>query len=60
MGVEAVVEGCRELETFDVSQCKNLQRWLDGGGEERVKKTHGRRNLNFETRKGSGRDAGLR
>lgn len=24
------------LEWFDVSQCKNLQRWLDGGGVEKV------------------------
>jgi F-box/leucine-rich repeat protein 7 len=34
--VEAVVEGCRDLELFDVSQCKNLGRWLEGGGVERV------------------------
>ena len=60
VGVEAVVEGCREIEIFDVSQCKNLQRWLDGGGEERVKRTYGRRKLKFETKKGSGREAGLR
>lgn len=33
-GVEAVVEGCNRLEIFDVSQCKNLNRWLDMGGEE--------------------------
>ena len=32
IGVEAIVEGCHRLEEFDVSQCKNLQRWLDGGG----------------------------
>ncbi|KAF2090139.1 RNI-like protein [Saccharata proteae CBS 121410] len=31
-GVEAVLDGCASLETFDVSQCKNLRRWLDGGG----------------------------
>ncbi|TVY62932.1 F-box/LRR-repeat protein, partial [Lachnellula suecica] len=30
VGVEAVVEGCTVLETFDVSQCKNLGRWLEG------------------------------
>lgn len=36
-GVEAVVEGCRDLELFDVSQCKNLQRWVDAGGPESVR-----------------------
>lgn len=36
-GVEAVVEGCRDLEVFDVSQCKNLARWLDAGGVEMVR-----------------------
>ena len=35
VGVEAIVEGCHKLEAFDVSQCKNLQRWLDAGGVER-------------------------
>jgi len=35
-GVESVVEGCRALETFDVSQCKNLRAWLGRGGVERV------------------------
>lgn len=35
-GVESVMEGCRQLEDFDVSQCKNLRRWLEGGGVERV------------------------
>jgi len=34
-GVEAVVDGCPRLEFFDVSQCKNLQRWLDSGGVAR-------------------------
>ena len=37
-GVEAVVEGCRDLELFDVSQCKNLSRWIDAGGVEMVHK----------------------
>ena len=32
VGVEAVVEGCQNLQAFDVSQCKNLTPWLDGGG----------------------------
>lgn len=31
-GVEAVLDGCRSLETFDVSQCKNLASWLGAGG----------------------------
>nr|POE62809.1 f-box/lrr-repeat protein 7 [Quercus suber] len=35
-GVESVVEGCRHLDEFDVSQCKNLRGWLDGGGVPRV------------------------
>lgn len=37
-GVEAVVEGCRDLERFDVSQCKNLGRWLEAGGVEGVRR----------------------
>ena len=32
MGVEVIVEGCTKLEAFDVSQCKNLSRWLESGG----------------------------
>lgn len=36
-GVESVVEGCRWLEEFDVSQCKNLRPWLAQGGIERVR-----------------------
>ena len=32
IGVESVVEGCRNLTEFDVSQCKNLTPWLDSGG----------------------------
>ncbi len=54
VGVEAVVEGCTKLEVFDVSQCKNLAKWLDSGGEERSRRTYGRRGLRFETRKGVG------
>ena len=56
VGVEAVVEGCTKLEMFDVSQCKNLQKWLDTGGEERSRRLYGRRKLTFETRKGDGMD----
>jgi F-box/leucine-rich repeat protein 7 len=36
LGVEGVVEGCRELEVFDVSQCKNLRPWLDRKGVGRT------------------------
>lgn len=36
VGVEAIVEGCHKLEHFDVSQCRNLQSWVDAGGVERV------------------------
>ncbi|TVY35223.1 F-box/LRR-repeat protein [Lachnellula occidentalis] len=54
VGVEAVVEGCTVLERFDVSQCKNLARWLEGGGEERSRRVYGRKGLKFETRKGDG------
>ncbi|KAK5081119.1 hypothetical protein LTR70_009356 [Exophiala xenobiotica] len=32
MGVDSVVEGCKLLEKFDVSQCKNLGAWTEGGG----------------------------
>ncbi|KAK6338726.1 hypothetical protein TWF696_009538 [Orbilia brochopaga] len=39
VGVEAVVEGCTKLESFDVSQCKNLTRWLESGGVERCQRT---------------------
>ena len=34
-GVEAVAIGCTRLERFDVSQCKNLGPWIDGGGVRR-------------------------
>ena len=38
VGVEAIVEGCHKLQAFDVSQCKNLGRWLESGGVERFAK----------------------
>lgn len=60
VGVEAIVEGCNQLEMFDVSQCKNLQRWLDGGGEQRSRSVYGRAKLKFETRKESGKTGSLR
>jgi F-box and leucine-rich repeat protein 7 len=31
-GVESIIEGCHKLMVFDVSQCKDLQPWLDRGG----------------------------
>ena len=45
-GVENVIEGCRNLEKFDVSQCKNLRPWLDRGGIGRVNGPLGR-NITF-------------
>jgi len=42
VGVEAVVEGCHNLEKFDVSQCKNLNKWLVAGGVGRCKEVWGR------------------
>ncbi|KAF7715013.1 Cyclic nucleotide-binding domain-containing protein [Penicillium ucsense] len=35
VGVEAVAEGCHQLQTFDVSQCKNLTPWLEDNGPMR-------------------------
>ncbi|KAJ5094179.1 hypothetical protein N7456_010040 [Penicillium angulare] len=35
VGVEAVAEGCHQLDSFDVSQCKNLLPWLEDGGAMR-------------------------
>ncbi|KAL9125781.1 MAG: hypothetical protein Q9217_005071 [Psora testacea] len=32
IGVEAIVDGCHKLQYFDVSQCKNLKKWLDADG----------------------------
>ncbi|KAI9759905.1 MAG: hypothetical protein M4579_002030 [Chaenotheca gracillima] len=48
LGVEAVVEGCHNLELFDVSQCKNLTRWLEAGGVEKMQRLW-KRNVLFET-----------
>ena len=47
-GVEAVVEGCRFLEKFDVSQCKNLRPWLERGGIGRVNGPPMNRNVRFD------------
>ncbi|KAI7365066.1 RNI-like protein [Hortaea werneckii] len=46
-GVEAVVEGCKYLQEFDVSQCKNLRRWLEADGVAKVRNA-GRR-VKFDT-----------
>lgn len=54
------MEGCNQLEMFDVSQCKNLQRWLDGGGEQRSRSVYGRSKLKFETRKVNEKNGSLR
>lgn len=35
IGVEAIVDGCHQLQAFDVSQCKNLGKWLDNGGVQK-------------------------
>lgn len=35
LGVEAVADGCNQLQSFDVSQCKNLTPWLENGGHIR-------------------------
>lgn len=45
-GVETVVEGCRHLNEFDVSQCKNLRKWLEYGGVQRV--NSGQRQIRFD------------
>lgn len=44
VGVEAVAEGCHQLHTFDVSQCKNLTPWIKEGGALRY-----RSRIKFET-----------
>ena len=49
VGVEAIVEGCHKLQAFDVSQCKNLGRWLESGGVARFAKR-----VRFEVVAGNG------
>ncbi|MCJ1467315.1 hypothetical protein MMC07_005939 [Pseudocyphellaria aurata] len=44
VGVEAIVDGCHKLRAFDVSQCKNLAKWLDSGGMQKFEKR-----VRFET-----------
>jgi len=38
VGVEAIVDGCHKLSAFDVSQCKNLNKWLEAGGMQKFAK----------------------
>lgn len=35
-GVESIVDGCRQMQEIDVSQCKNLRPWLERGGVGRI------------------------
>jgi len=35
-GVESLVEGCRQMQEIDVSQCKNLRPWLERGSVGRI------------------------
>lgn len=44
VGVEAIVDGCHKLRAFDVSQCKNLSKWLESGGMQKFEKR-----VRFET-----------
>lgn len=30
------MDGCEALNAFDVSQCRNLVPWIEGGGREKV------------------------
>ncbi|CEJ55844.1 Putative Cyclic nucleotide-binding domain protein [Penicillium brasilianum] len=52
VGVEAVAEGCHQLQSFDVSQCKNLMSWFEDNGPMRYQPriefetvAHNRRNM---------------
>ncbi|KAK6840716.1 hypothetical protein PG995_015926 [Apiospora arundinis] len=35
MGIESVLDGCSQLSWCDVSQCRNLEPWVHGGGVTR-------------------------
>jgi len=37
-GVDAVVDGCHKLQVFDISQCKNVHKWLEAGGMSKSSK----------------------
>ncbi|KAB8229116.1 hypothetical protein BDV23DRAFT_44919 [Aspergillus alliaceus] len=49
-GVEAVADGCNQLQSFDVSQCKNLTPWLDDDGPSKYQNQ-----ISFETVAQNGR-----
>lgn len=49
-GVEAVADGCNQLTSFDVSQCKNLLPWIEGDGPRKYGKK-----ISFETVAQNGR-----
>lgn len=51
VGVEAVAEGCHQLKSFDVSQCKNLIPWLEDNGPMRYQPR-----VEFETVATNGRN----
>ncbi|KAI0538908.1 RNI-like protein [Xylaria digitata] len=34
-GVESILEGCGQLAWIDISQCRNLEGWVNGGGTTR-------------------------
>lgn len=51
VGVEAVAEGCHQLQSFDVSQCKNLTPWIEEGGAMRYQPR-----ILFETVASNGRN----
>jgi F-box and leucine-rich repeat protein 7 len=37
VGVRAVLEGCRDLKVFDISQCRHLEGWIENGGVQKEK-----------------------
>lgn len=52
VGVEAIVDGCHKLRAFDVSQCKNLSKWLESGGMQKFEKR-----VRFETVAGNSKQS---
>lgn len=44
IGVEAIADGCNQLQSFDVSQCKNLNPWFEKRGPLKYKDR-----ISFET-----------
>ncbi|KAJ5174900.1 uncharacterized protein N7482_000777 [Penicillium canariense] len=51
VGVEAVAEGCHQLQSFDISQCKNLTPWFEDNGPMRYQPR-----IEFETVASNGRN----